>query len=699
MAFSKNILPDSGAYYTLSNASIVGSDLKIEAGGYAELNISKEMLPTLTSKMLVVVHPSVFSSAYTNDAVQVEISVVTIDGEKLDFLIAASETSSGVFNTEIDLPVGEYTVFNYKISSAVPVTIYNWELCSEQSEEMTAVIEGVEQSLPRLLYDYNMYAYSVAQQELTVGLISCYLLSATDLQGHFTLSFFATERCNVHVRIKDNSVTELYSPHVFTVEKGYSSISIPHAYISKLATDHAFSVTVQCTNGQLSIPVRGMLYTIDGGYLATRLLDAGVDIEDISIKQLPTDNSPSEIWAIGFESTQLLLKKRAYNQLQRVNWEAVKDFGEGTMAAVEFHGSWINRDNADRFTLETENSPFVFVVDLKGTLRVYQGESFEDTYELDTNVTAVSACQGYASMSDAAQTHGMVIAYVKNGNVYYRQWLYNETISEYMWYGHELLYSAGDALFVSVHRLPDYRLGILVEHSAGTKWYITYRTYVGQAVKPELLKCRADDFVVCSVFDSSMAPNTTIWPGVQNTFEPSEYFNGFIMSFDGPLVFLNNTSYDTLVENITVTVNNTTVSIKNLIVKDNRVEVWLNEDVYGSKTVVINFNCPYLFMRAYNNCYATIQQSFTWVLPAMPRYIDVVERIGTNVASVLNLAVKPLVDRSLLYTEQISTDVSATLDMHVRGIVDTSAEYHDGIEVDVSCMVSIKVLQVGDTPL
>ena len=183
MAYSTNILPKSAAYYSLSRATIRNSELTIEADGYAEITISTQMLAKLTPKMLVVVHSSNPSSSYTNDAVQVELSILTSDGNSINFLIPVSHAASGVFNTEILMPddIEDYVMFTYKIYSRVPVTIYNWELCSlASSADIDTIIDGVTQAIPRLLYDYNTYAYAVAQRQVTVGLITCYLKQPTD---------------------------------------------------------------------------------------------------------------------------------------------------------------------------------------------------------------------------------------------------------------------------------------------------------------------------------------------------------------------------------------------------------------------------------------------------------------------------------------------------------------------------------------
>lgn len=702
MAYSANLLPKSAAYYSLNNASIVGTELSISTNGYAEIQVSNQMLPKLTSKMLVVVHPSVFSSSYTNDAVQVNISILTTSGKRIEYLIPVCYDKSGVFNTEIDLPEEEFAVFTYRIQSSVPVSIYNWELCSEEAADLTTVIDGVEQSLPKLLYDYNTYAYAVAQNEITVGLISCYLLSPTDLQGHFTLSFFATERCNVHVRIKDNNVTELFSPQVLTVEKGYASISIPHAYLNKTATDHSFSVTVQCTNGQLSIPVRGLLYTVDGGYLATRLLDAGVDIEDISVRQTRDDTGPSEIWAIGFESKRLVLKKREYSLLQRVNWSAVKDFGEGISAAVEFHGEWVNRGNTGRYTVNTETVPFVFVVDLQGSLKAYSGGSFETEYVLDSNVTSVTACLGFGSMYDINQRQGLVAAYIKEGNVYYRQYLYDSNVETFRWFAAEPLYEGEDATFISSHRLPDYRIGICVTHSAGTKWFITDRTYVSQTVKPELVGCLISGKASVVVLEADRAPETIAWPGTPNTYEADYYYNDFTVTYDGQPVLIEGETLENLTKSAIVNVNYSRLSADaySIALNEDNIIVTLKNALRPTNKISVNFNNKRLGLKVYNGSTVPIQQSFSWSLPAFEIFATHKEEASLSISAPrVSIDIIPIITNRFRPVEDIDMEINPSVDITIYEIKTRKYQPKEMVDMSVSGTLTLSVVQTGETPL
>jgi len=707
MTYAKNILPKSSAYYTLGNARIDDTDLIIEAGGYAEFNISKQLLPKLPESILLVVHSTEFSGHYTNDVVQVNISIITYEGERIEVLVPVSQHTSGIFNAEISLPVTDYVSMVYRISSTKQVTIYNWELCAAEDPSITEAINGVEQTIPKVLYDYNIYPYVVDQRELTVGLISCYLRNATDLQGHFSISFFATERCNVHVRIKDNSITELYSPQVYTVEKGYASIDIPHAYIKKLATEHAFSVTMQCTNGQLSVPVRGMMYTIDGGYLATRLLDAGLDVEDISIRQVSTDYSPSEIWAVGFESKQLILKKRAYGIQNRVNWLAVKDFGEAITGKVEFAGKWVNRNNSDRHTIDTEETPVVFVLRDDNTLVAYHGTKFDEQYILDTEVTHVETCLGYSSILDAEQDQGLVVVYIKNGNVYYKQWKYLANLDRKDWQFSSVLYDVGDASFASVHRLPDYRLGICVVHSQGTKWFITDRTYVRQGVKPELVRSSIkSDFFITTIHAKDTT--TEAISATTNTFEPGFTFNDFVITYNYPVVLLPGKTLDDFKKSIKLYINNsllTSNSVDSLIIDENVITIRTKEDIGSDRTLKIVFDLPPLtvaLLTTDGGLNTNFMKEFSWtfVRPIVTHERTLqTEYSSATIKGAIDIQVREIITSNVPCLEAIPTVLKPSLNIVVSEIIIPSKQHYEEVPIDMTSALSLKISQTGDTPV
>ena len=100
------------------------------------------------------------------------------------------------------------------------------------------------------------------------------------------MHFYSTEQCDVYLRFYDNEIEELYAPLKYTVNPGFNSLGVPHAYLKRLAGIHNFIVTCQCTNGQLFMYTRDILFTIDAGHLAERLIDVGMDLQDLTLNRL-----------------------------------------------------------------------------------------------------------------------------------------------------------------------------------------------------------------------------------------------------------------------------------------------------------------------------------------------------------------------------------------------------------------------------
>lgn len=484
MVYGSNVLPSDAAYYQLTKASIKNGTLSIEAGGSVKCILNRTQLSALTEYFRVNLVPTTYTDSY-EPKVYVRIDVETVEAW-YNYTLFPVQSNNGVFTTEIKFEDVDYLQFTFEIAASESISFTLWEMCPESVGNVEVVINGVKQSLPKLLYDYNTTEITVEQSEQIVGMINCYLIGNTDLQGHFLMNFTATERCTVHLRFFDSAMVELFSPIVHTVNNGYNTLEVPHAYLKKLAGIHTFYVTAQTTNGSLTIPIRGILYTIDGGYLAERLMNPGMDVSDITIKQLKTDREPSEIWAIGVDSGRVIVKKREYDLSKpNLTWDAVYVVGEGTTGAIEFDGNWVRRDGATAYTIETDTLPAIAFVDTEGTLWLYQHGMSGEPLLIDTDVTCISMVRGYKSDTFPDQDQGLILCWVRDGNVYYRQYAYFN--GSYEWYPVEQLTETNDITFVQVHRLNDYRIGIITQGASKNTWYITGRTYVSQAVPTEIL--------------------------------------------------------------------------------------------------------------------------------------------------------------------------------------------------------------------
>lgn len=485
-AYASNVLPTDAAYYTLANATLSGGQLHILAGGSATISLTTTQLSALTEYFRVTATMTPSSDAYTGGT-YIIVKIVSSSGEYLTHICNIVTDASNLFSTEIEAIAEEYTSLQVIIQSVYECTFTAWGLEPETSDgDVQVEIDGVKQSLPKLLYDYNTTRITVGQTEHLVGMISCYLTANTDLQGHFLMNVNASERCIVHLRFYDNNMEELFSPLLYTVDAGLTSITVPHAYLTKLVGIHNFTVTAQVTNGYLTVPVRGMLYTIDGGYLAERLLNPGINVQDIAIQQLSTDDAPSYVFAVGIDNDIITIKKHSYAP-DKANeaWEAIYTLGEGIVAALEFDGTWVRRTGDQFYTLECEDTPWTFWTDSTGTLHGQRGAVESTKVTLATSVTFVRAVRGYKSALYPIQDQGIIVVYLKSGVAYYRNYCYRSSGST-LWEEERTLTDLGSNLTsVHVHRLNDYRIGFVGSSAAGNKWLITERTYVAAAFPPE----------------------------------------------------------------------------------------------------------------------------------------------------------------------------------------------------------------------
>lgn len=486
MEYGSNILPTDSAYYSLVDATISDKVLTVYAGGRATYTFLESDISKITEYLRVTLVPDTFTDNYA-PRITATLHIIYENGDAYNYTLFLVSCPGGVFTQELRVKAGAYSEFTFEIRTMDTVAFTSYEICPEAAnDDLRTVIDGVEQSLPRLLYDYNKWPLTVEQQETTIGLISYLLLDNTDLQGHIQLTYQASSNCILTIRIKDTDATELYAPLVYDIKEGLGSIGIPHAYLNRLKGNHNAAVTAHVSAGTLSIDTRGLMYTIDGGYLAERVIDILSTVQDLSLKQVDT-TGPSEIWLVGIDAGEILVKSRSYMpEKLKTTFEAKYSLGRGKAAAIEFNGYWTQPDDADRFTIITEEDPYIFWIDAANTLWVQYGSDTSTMLQLDEDVSQVRACRGFKSEKYLLQDQGLVVAYLKSGRAYYRQYIYDDTISAYQWTkAAEVDSNVSEILHISISRLNDYRMQISLTTAAEVKSYITDRTYVNQAAMPE----------------------------------------------------------------------------------------------------------------------------------------------------------------------------------------------------------------------
>ncbi len=491
MIYGKNILSIQPADWILDKADMTSAIISLAEGGSASTEIKPTQLVSIPSVMLL----SLIVDSYTNTYAPLayaKLTVETIDGMNFEYTVPLVEIKNGTCTVEISTTSTEYISCHFSLISEENIQIHSWALYAPVSEIVD--LTEVEAKIPRLLADYNTSTIVVSQREETIALISARLLENIDVRGQLQITYIASDACTITIRCKDNNGTELFAPLLFDVLKGKGSLGVPHAYLKRLLGLHTFTITAQCTVGTLSFNIRSILYTIDAGYLAQRQIDIDTDIQDITVRRLSTESSPSFIYAVGVDRDGIIrVRRRPYSEQGVVAWEHMYQYAAGTNAAIEFNGTWYRPIGQEYFTLLCEEHPWVFWIDLDGNLRAQYGPYSLDAFILATGVSQVKAVRGFKSEEFVEQDQGLVVVYLKDGEAYYRNYCI-QSFGNFAWEEERALPQLGtDIDSIHVHRLNDYRIGIVSSSPTGNRWIITTRMYIAGATLPENIRSTVQD--------------------------------------------------------------------------------------------------------------------------------------------------------------------------------------------------------------
>ena len=719
MAYSMNILPTEAAYYTLVNAEIIGGRLRLHPGSFVELKIDKTRLSAITSSILINTYTDKLLNPLVTD-VRINLDIELLDGTIQRLSVYPNQLNDKALSFPIELSDGDYVECFLRIRSDVDCELIIYELCPELESDVTTIIEGVEQSLPKLLYDYNMGPLEVKQDMTTIGMITCELLQNTDLQGHLLFTFNASEQCDVTIRILDNEMTELFSPSIHTVQPGLNTIGIPHAFLHRLAGYHSFVITAQCTNGILRIPIRGLLFTIDGGYLAARLVQAGIDVSDLALRQLSIE-SVDEIWVIGLDANITTMRSRGYNAKVGEPWMPRYNFFDTIASAIEFDGIW-EEDSSHRFTLITTEWPVVALISKDNTLSIwdYNTDTLEYTKvtDIDTDVCAVSLCRGFSSTEYIEQDQGLVCAYIKNnGTAWYTHFAYHETLSKRIWHAPVLLDNTEEVIQLSVNRLNDYRIGILCTTASYTKWFITSRTYVKQAIPSEAVSLEIEQRNLFYMGEN--VPKTTNAMALElpesiekapnilygQYFAPVVFPPGMDMS-DFFNIYINDIEIyaNTTIKEYTEGKDTSTDKVFTFYNVDGKLGIEVNIDTKGMKKIRIKFtninNYAFIDVTGEGHGWFADSYDFTWTPIITHRTLNE-EHVCLNANGNASVIYKPIITTAAIPSiEQVTLNIQTDATISTKQIITKSYDSpQETCTLAVETTAIITMTQTGEQPI
>lgn len=481
MIYGPSFLPSIPARWQVTNGQITSTNITLQPGGVASVNLLKEDTLTVPRNLKL----TIVANTYTNKFNPTDVVILDIvDEEEIRHQIFCPiiDMGKGIYVLEFEAPEVNYYEFTFSIKSELGIHITTWQLSASLEGATAEALAEIRGEIPSLLYYYNTRRFNVGQKEVSIGQIAARLLENTSMNGHVQVTYTATDNAVLIIRAKDNDVSELFTPILYNISAGRGSIGIPHAYLEKAVGIHNFVITAQVTQGSLYFDVRSILYTIDGGHLAERLMHIGLNISDIALKRVKGERNPSELYAIGIDDDEAVVRFRQFNDNPNASWEPYKILGLATEAAIEFDGTW--QKSLDSYLFSTEVHPWCFWVDLDGIL---WAQIENNKRQLAENVIKITVVKGYSNTSFPANDQGLVLAYIKvDGLAYYRNycWLNEE---EKLWETERNIEEfTGEAVNISSFRTNDYRIGINIEDINGiTTTLLTERNWAGIAIQSE----------------------------------------------------------------------------------------------------------------------------------------------------------------------------------------------------------------------
>ncbi len=213
--------------------------------------------------------------------------------------------------------------------------------------------------------------------------------------------------------------------------------------------------------------------------------DVAANFGDVAIRQLPGETTPSLAYAICIDSGVANIYERSFPTDLESPWAWNWTLGAAADVAIEFNGEWTINAKTRCYELITEETPYIFFTDAAGTLYVQKWQDESTRIPLAENVEQISSCRAWKSNLDVGVDQGLVIGYLRDGNVYYRTYAEQEG-GAILWEEERQVTELGTGnVTLALFRTNDYRLGFVTENAGLIQYVLSYRTYAGQAMPAE----------------------------------------------------------------------------------------------------------------------------------------------------------------------------------------------------------------------
>lgn len=213
--------------------------------------------------------------------------------------------------------------------------------------------------------------------------------------------------------------------------------------------------------------------------------DVPPGLGDVTIRQMPGEREISLAYAICLENGRADIYQRKLPASMDYKWEFLSQYGPAEDVAIEFDGTWTMDPRKGWYFLQTEEYPYIFTVE-GGNLYVQYWNDPSTRALLAEQVSQISACKGWKNSIDLNLDQGLLIGYLRDGQVFYRA-LCTQPDGSKVWEAERQVEALGSGnTTLAVVRTNDFRVGFLTEQTGGAiRLVLTHRTWAGMSVRPE----------------------------------------------------------------------------------------------------------------------------------------------------------------------------------------------------------------------
>lgn len=207
---------------------------------------------------------------------------------------------------------------------------------------------------------------------------------------------------------------------------------------------------------------------------------------DVTVRQTDGEASISLAYAICLDDGLATIYSRKFPANMDYKWEYVWTFGSASDVAIEYDGTWEMDTNQEWYYLRTQRYPYIFTVE-NGSLYVQYWNDASTRVFLADNVSQISACKGWKNSIEEELDQGLIIGYLRDGQVFYRA-LCTQEDGSIIWETERQVTELGNGnTTLSVIRTNDFRIGFITENAGALLLALTYRNYAGMSVRPETI--------------------------------------------------------------------------------------------------------------------------------------------------------------------------------------------------------------------